>query len=300
MVTIIEQVSILVFFALVGFLLCKTSCVKVEHSKILSVLLVYVFLPCNVFNSFASGFTVEYIKENYLLLCVSLVATVILAVLAYFISCLCSKNDYERRLYEYSLAAPNCGYMGYALAESLLGAVGLRNFIVYTFPLSIYINSYGFCRLTKRPLSLKKLFNPPTVAMLIGAIWGMFALPFPKVGWDILEKSSACMAPCSMLLLGIAVAEFSMKDMLKDIKVYIVTALRLLLIPLVVGGLMAIFLPKSVVQIAVLMYALPCGLNTIVFPKLVDEPCRIGAGLACVSTLCSCLTIPLILILIGI
>ena len=44
-----------------------------------------------------------------------------------------------------------------------------------------------------------------------------------------------------------------------------------------------------------LLYAMPTGLNTILFPRLVGENCEIGAGLACVSTALSCVTIPLIL-----
>lgn len=300
MLAVFEQVFILFLFAAVGYFLCKIRLVKTEHSQILSALLVYVFLPCNVFKSFASGFTTEYIKENYLLLLISLGATVVIAISAFFSSRLFSKNDYERRVYEYSLTAPNFGYMGYALAESLFGVLGLRNFIVYTFPLSVYVNSYGFCRLTKRPLSLKKLINPPTVAMLLGALWGICNIPMPEFGWSILQKSSGCMAPCSMLLMGIVVSQFSIKDLLKDKKVYIMACLRLLAIPLAIGGILSAFCSKTIVQTAVLTCVMPCGMNTIVFPKLVDENCRIGAGLALVSTVLACGTIPLMLWLFGI
>ena len=44
---------------------------------------------------------------------------------------------------------------------------------------------------------------------------------------------------------------------------------------------------------AVLMYAMPCGLNTIVFPKLVGEDCSTGATLALMSNLLAVITIPL-------
>lgn len=300
MFTVFEQVFILFIFAVIGYLLCKVQILNAGHSQILSSLLVYIFLPCNVFKSFASGFTISYIKENYILLFLSLGLTLIFAVSAFFSSRLFSKADYERRVYEYSLTAPNFGYIGYALAESLFGAMGLRNFIVYTFPLSIYVNSYGFCRLTKRPMSLKKLINPPTIAIIVGSIFGIFNITLPKIGWDILQKSSACMAPCSMLLMGIVISQFSIKDLLKEKKIYIMVFLRLLAIPIAVGGILSLFCTKTIVQTALLAYVMPCGLNTIVFPKLVNENCRIGAGLALVSTALSCGTIPLVLWVFGI
>ena len=50
---------------------------------------------------------------------------------------------------------------------------------------------------------------------------------------------------------------------------------------------------KDAVMPALLIYAMPCGLNTIVFPKLIGEDCHIGAGLACISSVLACVTIPI-------
>ena len=51
---------------------------------------------------------------------------------------------------------------------------------------------------------------------------------------------------------------------------------------------------------ACFIYALPCGLNTVVFPKLVGENCSVGASLAFVSNILACITIPLVMSLAGI
>ncbi len=76
--------------------------------------------------------------------------------------------------------------------------------------------------------------------------------------------------------------------------------LRLLAIPLIVGLVMRLFFDVQVVQVAVLCEALPCGMNTVVFPRMVDENCQIGAGLAVLTALISCITIPVVLALFGI
>jgi predicted permease len=261
---------------------------------------VYVFLPCNTFTAFAGNFTIDYIQNNYAFLLISIGATVVIAVSAFFLAKTLTKKDYERRVHEYSLTTPNFAYMGYAMAESLFGAVGLCNFIVYTLPLLVYGNTYGFSRLTQRSLSWKKVFNPPTIAMILGGVWGILGLPLPNVAWSVLDKAKVCMAPCSMLLLGIAVSELPLKELLNNKNVYIVSVLRLLVIPLAIGGILQLFFSQEIVKIAVLAYVMPCGLNTIVFPKLIGEDCRSGAGLALLSTVLACLTIPLVMWIFGV
>jgi predicted permease len=57
---------------------------------------------------------------------------------------------------------------------------------------------------------------------------------------------------------------------------------------------------REVAKSAALVLAMPCGLNTIIFPKLVGEDCEIGASLACVSTILSCISIPLVLAVFGV
>ena len=65
---VFEQVLILVVFVAVGYFLSKIKIVNSENSKILSTLLVYVFLPCNLFKTFIRNFNKEYISDNYILL----------------------------------------------------------------------------------------------------------------------------------------------------------------------------------------------------------------------------------------
>ena len=107
------------------------------------------------------------------------------------------------------------------------------------------------------------------------------------------------MGPISMLLAGIVVSEFEFKELLSEKKIYIVTLLRLFIIPIIIGFIVAPF-NRTAMEIAVLIYAMPCGLNTIVFPRLVNEDCRIGAGLALLSNILACLSIPIVLSIFGI
>lgn len=299
MLVIFEQVFILMVFIVIGFVLSKLKIVNAANSKILSELLVYVFLPCNIFKTFASKCSFDYIKKSYNLIVISAVIIVLLGVTAYFAAKLFSKNRYERSIYEYSLVIPNIGYMGYALAESLGGQEMLIDVMMFAFPMNIYIYAYGFCKLTKRGISVKKIFNPVMVALLAGAVAGLLNAPIPQMVTEVLTKASNCMAPSSMLLAGIVISDFNLKELICEKRNYIVTALRLVIIPLIIGSALKFTAGNQVALVAVMMYAMPCGLNAIVYPKLVDENCVIGAGQAVISNLLAIATIPLVLSLFG-
>ena len=77
-----------------------------------------------------------------------------------------------------------------------------------------------------------------------------------------------------------------------------ICAVRIVLMPVLVWALVKLCGLTFALMPAVLLYAMPCGMNTIVFPKLVEKDCRLGAGTVLVSTALSMLTIPLCLYLL--
>lgn len=291
---VFEQVLILFSFVTLGYILSKTGKVNPQHSKVLSSVLVNVILPFNVLKAFWGSFTIRYLAENYVMVTLSLAVLLVLGLAAFLGGKLFSKHQYLQKVYEYSLVVPNMGYMGYPLAEAMFGAVGLMDLMMFGIPVSLYIYVYGYPILTKTKLSLKALLNPVIITMAAGMVLGLSGLQMPELLTDILGKGSACMGPVSMLLTGIVISEYPFKDILSDIRIYIMSALRLVVIPVIIGAVLGLFADKEIVRTAVLLYALPCGLNTVVFPKLVNENCKIGAGLALVSHLAACATIPLV------
>jgi len=298
---IFEQICTLFAFAAAGFILAKIGIVKREHAKILSQLLVYVFMPCSVLRTYIRYFSIDYLETHWGILAVSSVLIVLLTTFAHATARSFTKNRYEQGIYAYSIAIPSIGFMGYPLTERLMGAESLMDAMMFALPMyTLYIYSVGFCNLTKRKFSLKGLRNPAFVPVIIGAVLGLLSFRLPPVIDSILTTGNNCMGPTSMLMAGIVVSEFKIKPLLLNKKAYLIVALRLVIIPLLVGASLLWLPNKDVLKIAVLMYAMPCGLNTIVFPKLVDENCEIGASLAFLSNILACLTIPIVLSLFGI
>lgn len=294
MSVIFGQVAILMLFAVIGFILAKCKKVAPAHSKFLSTLVVFVFLPATTFKSFAANFTVQYIKEKYDILIASAIATALIATLGFFLTKLLTKDKYRRSVYTYSLTVPNTGYMGLPLVQAIF-PVEVLNFLLFILPINIYLYSIGYCSLIKTKLTFKKLINPPLIAIALGALFGLSGLTLPEFAVDFLSTASAPMGPCTMLILGMTLSEYSFGRLLKRPMNYLVAALRLVIIPSVTVIILKALGLTNVILPALIAYSMPCGLNTVVFPKLVDEDCETGAALALISTGLSLATIPTML-----
>lgn len=297
---VFSQVFLLLFFVAIGFTISKLKIVNSTHTDILSRILVYVFLPANVFKTFALNFNKDYIFKNYKIVLCSVAVLIVLNLIAHFVAKLFSKSKYERAVYEYSLATPNFGYVGYPLAESIGGQAGLLDFMTFSVPVSFFAYTVSFARLTKKSFSLKGLLNFTTISIVISMAFGLLEIPIPDIFSNIISSASACMGPVGMLMTGIIISGFNIKKVLKKWKIYPALFLRLIVIPLSVGGVMSLFCSPTLVKIAVLFYCLPCGLNTVIFPELVGEDCESGAALSMLSTVASLITIPLICSVFGI
>lgn len=322
MSAVFVQIFLLMLFITIGYVLCKTGKADKSTSKLLSVLGFHVFLPANVFKTFSTYFTVEYLSQKYPLVIICGVFVVVMMVAGIPIARLMSKDPYQQSIYRYSLISSNYGYVGYTLAQSIFGDEMLMNVMMFAVPLSIYTYSVGYCMLTKTKLSFKRLVNPVNIALVAGALVGLlrpavvalFTTHMPEfTAWlsqagapvlkfitDFLDKSQACMGPISMLLTGMVISEYSLKDMLSQKSVYVMAALRLIVIPFAVGGLVLALGLKDFLIPVLVMLALPCGMNTIVFPKLVGEDCKTGAALACLTSVLCCATIPFCLWAFGV
>lgn len=298
MLIILEQVAILLLFCVIGFILAKKNILKPEKGDLLSGMLVYVFMPATCFSTCASNCTVEYITVKYPLILVS-AGLLVLIILAAKVSVhFMGKQSYLRDVYEYSLIIPNTGYIGYPLVLGLYGSQGLLDMLIFGLPLILYTYTIGYNLLTdrrKEKFSLKKVLTPVTIAMVLGCAVGLSGVKLPNVFTQVVEKSAACLAPIGTLLMGMSISQFPLKQMLEDKRIYFITAMRLLVIPVAVFAILKLGRWEFALIPAICSYAMPCGINSIIFPKLIGQDCHSGAGLVLVSTILSIITIPVLM-----
>lgn len=299
MIAILEQIIVLIAFVLAGLILGRTGIADASNAKLLSVIEVYVFLPCVMIRSFSANFTREYISQHYDLLLASIIIIVAIIAFGVPIGNRLGKNDTEKSIYKYCLIFPNYGYFGYAVCSAVFGDQALMSMIFFCIPVTFFVYTYGFSILTGvKKIDLKSILNPSMIGIIIGAVIGLSGLQVPLLIRTIVNNAASCMAPVSMLLLGLTVSEFWGVDVLKEKRNYIIAALRLVIIPGILFIILSGFASQELLTNAILCYTMPCGLNAVVFSKLKGMNCTKAAGLVIICTFLSIVTIPLFLHLV--
>ena len=297
-----NQMAFLFTLIIAGFVLAKLKVVSSSATSLLSRLENNLFVPALVIGTFSGSFTVEKLSVagNYFI--VSLIIALIMIFIAVFLARLFSKDPYIRKIYTYGLSFSNFGFMGNAVVLALFPDIFME-YLIFSLPLYFFIYVWAVPELLvpsdKETHSvkdrLKALANPMFVGMLIGMIIGISGLKFPEFIDNTLSVLGDCMSPIAMLITGITVANIDMKKAFKNLSIYMVSVVRLLVIPAVAIALLSIIpLDKNLAICIICSLAMPLGLNTIVIPSAYGSDTTVAAGMALISHLLSCVTIPII------
>lgn len=295
---LIEQLCVLYIFIIVGFYLGKKRPDASGSSGIVSYVLVNVFFPAKIFLNFSTSFTVDYVKNNYISVFIGIGLLLLMLLLGVLVAKLLGRTPYEKKVYVYSTAISNYAYLGYVLVGEALGDAAMNNLMTFCIPISIFCNTVGIAMLMDKKINLKNLFQPVTVAMFVGIAWGLLGLPMPQMLNTVLKSAGACMGPVSMVLVGLVLAGFTWKQLLPSWQAWCFCLVRLIIVPAMVYGVCMLIgqfipLPDAVYPSAVIMAAMPCGLNPVVYPKLIGQDCSLGAKLIPLTSILSMATIPL-------
>ena len=273
-----------------------------DMGKPLSALELYIFMPCLTMESFVKNCTLGVFVDKLPLIGLS---TAVLLVFCVPISRLVAKHlaktPEEKMIDQYSLCFANSGYMGYPIIGAVFGEIILMKAMIYCIPFSIATYTYGMYLLVpQKGIPLKKLLNPVTIATASGIILGLSGIPIPEVAGTVLEMGADCMAPAAMLLTGLVLAEKPLPFQFKNIRAYIASVWRLILIPVLVAVVLYVLkIRGEMLLIPVALLAMPMGLNSIIVPEAYGSDVSYASQATFISTLLGIITIPIILSVIN-
>ena len=298
----LEQTAFLFLFIALGYFLVKAKLLPENTQLVLSKLENYVFIPALVLGTFLEYFTPEKITVTWKMLLFSLALELVILPLTALLVKLCSKDSYERNIYRYGLCFSNFGFMGNAVVSAMFPDIFLE-YLIFTLPLWTIIYLWGVPVLlmgdsSQKPTlrqRMKNFVNPMLICTVLGMILGALSVPVPQFIRSAVGSASSCMSPVAMMLTGMTIARFRLKDVVGIKGVYVCTALRLILLPALFLAVLAFVpVPEVFAICAVCSLAMPLGLNTIIIPNALGKDTRVAAGMALVSHVVACLTIPMV------
>lgn len=298
----LSQMGFLLILMVVGFILVKVKAVPENGTQVISKLENNVFIPALVMGTFMTKLTPENLGDyGKFVLCGGAVVLVTIPI-AILVAKLLSKDSYLRNIYTYGLAFSNFGFMGNAVVQALFPDL-FDEYLIFVLPFwaGIYVWGVPFLLMPndgkKRSLWawIKPFVNPMFIGMLVGMVLGLTALPLPGFVSSAVNTLGSCMSPLAMLLTGMTIAKINLKKAFTNVPVYIASIIRLVLLPLAaIGVLCLVKLEYALALCVVCNLAMPLGLSPVVVPAGYGKDTSDAAGMALISHLLSCITIPMV------
>ena len=300
--TTLSKVSVLLIFIGLGYLLRRTKKMPDNTGRVLSLLTTLVFSPAYTIKNLSASLALEKIGSQLMLIGYGAVIVLVTIGLAFVLAKPLARNDFERRSYIYAFSIPNFSYFGYPMVEGVFGSEVLSQFMIFCLPLMIACNTFGYLLFVKDgKLTVKDILKMPViVSVLIGMVIGLSGLELPALVTDVLSLAGNCMSPASMLLAGFALGGFHLRDLFKGGRSYMMTAIRLIGIPAVVGGMLFLLGIRSMyLTLPIMVLAMPLGLNLVVFPESLGIDASNNAKMCFVCNLLTVCVVPFIFALLS-
>ena len=241
----VRNVILFAALAVPGYILVKTKTLKQEHSATLSKILMYVGMPFLVISGTVNNLTIN--SELLLRILTVAVIGVAYTLTVFFASkpmTAMEKNAKTRGMMRFCTVFSNNGFLGIPLAIAVFGkgsqiftALIILNIItnVMMYALGANLVSGG-----GKSAGIKKaIFNPVLLAFIAGLILNLLNVKsyIPEIV-TYSDHFSGIVTPISMTILGMKLATVKLSALFTSLKTYYVSAIKLLLSPVVIVALL--------------------------------------------------------------
>ena len=227
-----KQIAQFFIMIIMGYTLVKLKIVKSEDSKVLSMVCLYLIMPCVIINSFLIDFTPEKLKGLGLAVGVAIVIHFVAWIFIKILGKVLNFNPVEKASVMYS----NAANMVIPVAMSVLGDewvlyssafVSVQLVLLWTHCKSMLSNEKGF--------ELKKIYtNIHLIAIFIGILLFITKIHIPSVLQGTLKSVGGTVAPISMIITGMIMAGAELKKVFSNGRIYLVLFFRMIFFPFIV------------------------------------------------------------------
>ena len=292
-----EIQSVLFLYMLIGWICRKTDLVKAAAQPSFTNFLLYVSIPCMVFQSFDMEFTMETLYRGASVLTIATISALVSLVFGRYAYNWC--NPREKCIMKYGTLVSNSGFAGLPVIQDAYGQDGLFLGSLFIIPNRIMMWSAGISLFTDAPLKQRiknVMLNPGIIAVELGVLRMLFQPAIPQQLNKALSALGAMSTPLGMVIIGMILSGVSPRTVL-DKKAFILVAVRQFLFPL---GTLAILrllgTDLLTLQISVVLTGMPVGSSTAFLADKYGADAVFASKCVFISTLTSRITSPILTI----
>ena len=298
----IIQLFIMIFM---GFIIVKAKLLKAEDSKILSVIVLYLIIPCVIINAFQVDYTPQTVKGLLIALAGSVMTQVILLIVVSILGRVFHLNEVEVASIYYS----NSGNLIVPIVTFILGKEWVLYGCVFMSVQLVFI--WTHCKkIISRESTYdwrKIVLNINMISIAIGIVLFLTRIHLPAIINNTLSAIGSMIGPASMIVTGMLFAGMDFKQIFANKRVYFVSFFRLIIVPVI-----ALFLIKcsqlskfssngnKLMMIVFLAIITPSASTVTQMCQVYGNDSQYASAINVVTTLLAIVTMPLMVMLLQI
>lgn len=296
--TVLAQVITLFLLMGVGFVLGRLGKVGGEAISQFTFLLLYIVAPCVVLETMQADVDPSLLPRlgEALVLTLALYLCFSAAVLPFFRRV----DGPTRTSLRFGCVYGNVGFMGLPLAEAVLGSQALIYAVITLVVFNVYSWIHGVLVMGgKRALSPRSaLINPGTVSLVLGLPFLLTGTHLPGSVQTAVGFLADLNTPLAMVVIGAQMASVDLAAILRQGKLFLASAIRLVAMPLFTALVLLPFhLDPLLYCTMVILSGAPSAGLTSMFAQRFGQDTAAAAQLVSLSTLLSVVTLPLVAVL---
>lgn len=304
MITLQLLQQIVVFFLMMacGFLVVKRGLIDAKSSRTLSVICIYIIMPCVMINAFQIEYS-KSIRDGFLL---AVAAAVLIHIFLLVFVRIIGKPLKLSVVEKASIIYSNSGNLVIPMVTVVLGEKWVIYASAFLSVQMILMWTHGESLMeAKAGVNWKKILcNINLIAIIIGIILFFARIRLPVVIGNTMSQISATLGPVCMIMLGMTMTEVNWKEIFSHSRIYLITALKMIVTPLFVLLLLKYSPLASMVKdgqtillISLMAVITPSATTVVQLAQLYDEEPVYASTINVMTTIVSIVTMPLMVML---
>lgn len=302
----IETVFIMIILISVGVFLSYLKWINEDIKKFLVKLIIYVSVPALTIYNFFETLDRELITKFSKYVLVVLVSMLILYIVNTFIGKIIKVKSVRSGSFVAMGVVSNSIFFGLPVSLGLFGERSLPFVLLYYIGNTIIFWSLCAPRIMedgdnqiKKSFDIKKILNPPLIAVLISGILLYLNFTPPNIVLKVTEYLSSFVTPLASIVIGKIIYDIDFKKFKFEKSILVVIAMRFIVAPILMFYITTFFnLPKLAVQVFTIQSAMPVMTQTILVAEMYEADSQYVATNISLTTLLSLFFIPLYMLIL--
>lgn len=301
-ILLMQQIVQLFLMIFMGYLIVKTGLVRDDDSKVLSKIILYLIVPCVIINAFQVDYTKDTVKGLLIAFAASVMTQVILLVVISVAGKLLHLNEVEVASVYYS----NSGNLIVPIVTFILGQEWVLYGCVFMSVQLVFL--WTHCKkIISREASYdwkKIILNINMISIFIGVILFFTKIRLPEIIGNTLASVGTMIGPASMIVTGMLFAGMNLKQIFANKRVYFITFLRLIVVPLIalvlikLSNLASFSADGNKIMLIVFLAIITPSASTVTqMCQVYGNDSRYASAINVMTTLLSIITMPVMVML---